>query len=67
MNLTCTDAPYTRLRTVSSYGIHTVYLVISVHPVLCSILVVDVEGTLRGVDGQHVIVRANPIPLRILV
>lgn len=43
------------------------YLVISVHPVLRTILIVDMERTLRGIDGQHVVVSANPVSLSILV
>ena len=43
------------------------YLIVSTHPVLCSVFIVDVKGALGGVDGQHVVVGANPVPLGVLV
>ena len=50
------------------YGLNPgAYLVVPVHPVLRSILVVEVEGALGSIDGQHVVVVANSIPLSILV
>lgn len=42
-------------------------LTVSVHPILGSVLVVDVEGTFWCIDGQHVIVCADAIPLGVLV
>ena len=42
-------------------------LIVSVHPVLSSILVVDVEWTARSVDGEHVVVGTDAIALCVLV